>query len=57
MGPPSDPMTRGGDQEFRVQVPGARDQPHTTIRNAGHFLHEEQGPELARVIIDFVTVD
>ncbi len=52
-----DPITRGGDQAFREKVPGAVGQPHTTIRNAGHFLQEEKGPELARVIIDFINVD
>ena len=29
-------------------------QPHTTIEGAGHFLQEDRGPELARVIVDFV---
>ena len=52
-----DPITRGGDRPFRDHVPGAMDQPHTTIRNAGHFLQEEKGPELAQVVIDFVNID
>jgi len=52
-----DPITRGGAQPFREKVPGAADQPHTTIRNAGHFLQEDKGPELAQVVIDFVSVD
>ncbi len=52
-----DPITRGGDRIFRKLVPGALDQRHTTIRNAGHFLQEEKGPELARVIVDFVSID
>jgi haloalkane dehalogenase len=49
-----DPVTRGADQAFLELVPGAKDQPHTTIRNAGHFLQEDKGPELAKVVIDFV---
>ena len=49
-----DPITRGADKVFVQHVPGAKGQPHTTIRNAGHFLQEEKGPELARVVIDFV---
>jgi haloalkane dehalogenase len=52
-----DPITRGGDRLFQDHVPGALDQPHTTIRNAGHFLQEEKGAELARVVIDFISVD
>ncbi len=49
-----DPVTRGADQAFLELVPGAKDQPHTTIRNAGHFLQEDKGPELAKVVIDFM---
>ncbi len=49
-----DPITRGGEKIFTSQVPGCRNQPHTKIRNAGHFLQEEKGPELAQVVIDFV---
>ncbi len=49
-----DALTRGADQAFLELVPGAKDQPHTTIRNAGHFLQEDKGPELANVVIDFV---
>ena len=50
-----DPITRGFDKVFVKRVPGAADQPHTTIRNAGHFLQEDRGPELAAVVIDFVN--
>jgi haloalkane dehalogenase len=49
-----DPITRGLDKAIVERVPGAKDQPHTTIRNAGHFLQEEKGPEFAKVIVDFV---
>lgn len=49
-----DPITRGLDKAFVERIPGAKGQPHTTIRNAGHFLQEEKGPELAKVIIDFL---
>jgi len=45
-----DPVTRGGDAVFQAEVPGTRGQPHTTIRGAGHFLQEDRGEELARVI-------
>ena len=50
-----DPITRGGDVLLRQVVPGAAGQPHTTIKDAGHFLQEDKGPELAHVIVDFVT--
>jgi haloalkane dehalogenase len=50
----SDPITRGGDAPFQERVPGARSQPHTTIQGAGHFLQEDKGRELARVVLDFM---
>ena len=50
----SDPITRGGDEVFRQRIPGTRGQPHTTIRNAGHFLQEDNGEEFARVIVEFM---
>ena len=49
-----DPITRGLDKAFVDRVPGAKNQPHTSIRNAGHFLQEEKGLELASIVIDFI---
>jgi len=49
-----DPATRGWETIFQRRVPGARRQPHTTIADAGHFLQEDAGPELAKVVVDFV---
>ena len=49
-----DPITRGGDAVFQKLVPGAQDQPHTTIEGAGHFLQEDKGQELARLIVEFI---
>jgi haloalkane dehalogenase len=51
----SDPITKGGDKPFRERIPGAADQPHTTIEGGGHFLQEDKGEDLARVVADFVT--
>jgi haloalkane dehalogenase len=39
---------------LRDAIPGAQGQPHTTIKGAGHFLQEDRGEELARVVVDFV---
>lgn len=50
-----DPVTKGGDRQFLARVPGTKGQPHTTIKGAGHFLQEDKGPELARVLIDFMA--
>ena len=52
-----DPVTRGGDLFLQSAIPGARNQAHTTITGAGHFLQEDKGEELARVIVDFIRGD
>lgn len=49
-----DAVTSGGSSPFLRDVPGTRDQPHTTIVNAGHFLQEDAGEELATVIARFI---
>ncbi|MEO6629297.1 MAG: haloalkane dehalogenase, partial [Aquihabitans sp.] len=49
-----DPITRGGDAPFRAKVPGAQGQAHTTIEGAAHFLQEDRGPVLAKVIVEFI---
>jgi haloalkane dehalogenase len=51
----ADPAFKGMDQVFQEAVPGAKGQPHTTITGTGHFLQEDKGPELARVIVDFLA--
>ncbi|MCF6745346.1 alpha/beta fold hydrolase [Blastococcus sp. KM273128] len=51
----SDPITGGGDRVFRKLVPGAQGMPHTTLAGGGHFLQEDVGPELARVVADLVA--
>ena len=50
-----DPITRGGDKPWRERVPGAAGQAHATIKNAGHFLQEDKGQELAELVIRFVA--
>lgn len=52
-----DPITAGGDQPFQRLVPGAKGQPHTVIRDAGHFLQEDKGEELAGLILKFITAN
>ena len=50
----SDPITRGGERMLQRQVPGAKGQPHTTIKGGGHFLQEDCGEELVRVVVNFM---
>jgi haloalkane dehalogenase len=51
----SDPVTAGNDRFLLERIPGTNGQPHTTISGAGHFLQEDKGEELGRVVADFVT--
>ncbi|MCA9676344.1 MAG: haloalkane dehalogenase [Kofleriaceae bacterium] len=50
-----DPITRGADQVLRARIPGAEGQPHTTIARAGHFLQEDAGADLGKVVVDFIA--
>lgn len=50
----SDPVTAGADRPFRERVPGAKGVEHATIEGAGHFLQEDKGEDLARVIAEFI---
>jgi haloalkane dehalogenase len=50
-----DPITRGAEAKFIREVPGARGQAHTTIEGSAHFLQEENGPQLAGILIDFMA--
>jgi haloalkane dehalogenase len=50
----SDPATRGWEAVFQERIPGAMGQDHTTIAGAGHFVQEQQGEQLGRIIARFV---
>lgn len=50
-----DPITRGADKFFRGLIPTAKEQPEIVIEDAGHFLQEDKGEEIARHILGFMT--
>jgi haloalkane dehalogenase len=50
----ADPITAGGERMLIERIPGAKGQPHTTITGGGHFLQEDRGPELARVVVEWM---
>lgn len=50
-----DPITRGAHRLFAGSVPGTAGHPPVTIAGAGHFLQEDKGEELARVVVELAT--
>lgn len=50
-----DPITGGGERVFQKLVPGAQGLPHTTLRGGGHFLQEDVGPDLGRVVVELIA--
>ncbi|TMM51535.1 haloalkane dehalogenase [Sulfitobacter sabulilitoris] len=50
-----DRIMAGLDRVFQARMPGARGQPHVLLPQAGHFLQEDVGPELAERICDFIA--
>ncbi len=51
----SDPITGPMAGLLQQLIPGTRGLTHPTLTDSGHFLQEDSGPELGRVIADFVT--
>jgi haloalkane dehalogenase len=52
-----DAITKGADAKFLREVPGAKDQAHTTIAGTAHFLQEENGPALARILNELIEAN
>lgn len=51
----SDPITASAGPLLKKSIPGAAGLDHPTLTNAGHFLQEDAGPELAAHIADFIA--
>ncbi|HEV7734869.1 MAG TPA: haloalkane dehalogenase [Candidatus Binatia bacterium] len=49
-----DPVTAGGDLLLQREIPGAAGHAHRTIAGGGHFLQEDCGEELGRVVVEFI---
>lgn len=47
-----DPILRRADRPLISHIPGAAGQPHARI-NAGHFIQEDSGPELAERVLSW----
>jgi haloalkane dehalogenase len=51
----SDPVTKGNERVFQKRIPGAKGQPHATIKGAGHFLQEDASEQLATLINSLIA--
>lgn len=50
-----DKIMQGVDKVFQKLMPGAAGQPHTTLPGGGHFLQEDVGPELAKLVVAWMA--
>lgn len=50
----SDPVTAGGDRIMQKLIPGTKGQAHTIVANGGHFLQEDQGEKVAKLLVQFI---
>lgn len=50
-----DPITRGADERLQARIPGCKGQAHTTIKDGGHFLQEDQPDAIVDVLHRFIT--
>ena len=51
----ADPFSGGWARSLREKIPGARNQPHLYLAEAGHFIEEDQGQDLALYVISFIA--
>lgn len=54
----NDPLNLGSveNQNYMIEnIPGAEGQPHTRLLDAGHFLQDDKGEEIADLIIAFIA--
>ena len=51
----SDPITSAAAPVIQKLVPGCHGQPHTTLRGGGHFVQEDCGEELSRVVLEWLS--
>jgi haloalkane dehalogenase len=50
----SDPITAAAAPVIQKLIPGCQGQPHTTLRGGGHFIQEDCGEELSRVVLEWL---
>ena len=51
----NDRVMAGLEKLFQRKMPGAKGQPHQILPDAGHFLQEDVGADLAQATLDFIA--
>ena len=51
----ADPILGWFDKVFQEYIPGTKGQPHTEFPDGVHFIQEQYGPELAKILNDFIA--
>lgn len=51
----SDPVSRGGEKVFLGKIPACSGASNQVITGAGHFLQEDSGTELAKIVHEFIV--
>jgi len=51
-----DPISSGTEETFKSRIPGAAGQPHTRLRQAGHFVTEDRTDRLIKVLSKFTRL-
>ncbi|MGI9265302.1 MAG: haloalkane dehalogenase, partial [Gammaproteobacteria bacterium] len=50
-----DPILGWADKLLQTHIPGSKGQNHVALKDAGHFVQEDAGEELAEIINDFIA--
>jgi len=51
----SDPITGAAAPVIQKLIPGCQGQPHTTLSGGGHFIQEDCGEDLSRVVLKWLS--
>ena len=51
-----DPISSGTEETFKARIPGAAGQPHTRLRQAGHFVTEDRTDRLIKLLGKFTRL-
>ena len=52
------PLGSVENQNYHIEnIPGAEGQPHTRLMDAAHFLQDDQGVEVARLVLGFIAAN